>query len=64
MDGYQIAARLRAHAHLGAVRLIALSGYGSERDRARSRAAGFDDHLVKPAEIGVLESILASLPAA
>lgn len=64
MDGYQVATRLRANPELGGVRVIALSGYGSDRDRARSRAAGFDDHLVKPAEVGVLESILASLPVA
>ncbi len=62
MDGYQVATRLRANPELDDVRVIALSGYGTDQDRARSRAAGFDDHLVKPAEIGLLESILASLP--
>lgn len=64
MDGYQVATRLRANPELEKVRVVALSGYGSDQDRARSRAAGFDDHLVKPAEVGMLESILASLPAA
>ena len=63
MDGYQVVTRLRAHPELSGVRVVALSGYGSDQDRDRSRAAGFDDHLVKPAEVGVLESILASLPA-
>ena len=63
MDGYQVATRLRANPDLDDVRVIALSGYGTDLDRARSRAAGFDDHLVKPAEIGLVESILASLPA-
>jgi len=62
MDGYQVATRLRANPELDDVRVIALSGYGSDLDRARSRAAGFDDHLVKPAKIGLVESILASLP--
>jgi CheY-like chemotaxis protein len=64
MDGYQVATRLRANPEMEKVRVVALSGYGSDQDRARSRAAGFDDHLVKPAEVGVLESVLASLPAA
>ncbi|HEV7671388.1 MAG TPA: ATP-binding protein [Thermoanaerobaculia bacterium] len=60
MDGYQVATRLRSNPELSDVRVIALSGYGTDQDRARSRAAGFDDHLVKPAEIGMLESILSS----
>jgi len=64
MDGYQVATRLRANPEMDKVRVVALSGYGSDQDRARSRAAGFDEHLLKPAEVGVLESILASLPPA
>ena len=48
MDGYELAARLRAQAGAAAPILIALSGYGQESDRARSEAAGFAVHLVKP----------------
>ncbi|HEV7668962.1 MAG TPA: ATP-binding protein [Thermoanaerobaculia bacterium] len=64
MNGYEVATRLRADARFRDVRIIALSGYGSEQDQARSRAAGFDAHLLKPAELSHLESILASLPHA
>ena len=61
MNGYEIATQLRSDARFRDARVIALSGYGSEQDRARSQAAGFDAHLVKPVELGLLESALASL---
>ena len=41
--------------------LIALSGWGQEDDRRRAREAGFDHHLIKPADIGALQSLLATL---
>jgi CheY-like chemotaxis protein len=50
MDGYELAACLRQIPGLAAVRIIAVTGYGQEKDRARSRAAGFHAHLVKPAD--------------
>jgi signal transduction histidine kinase len=56
MDGYQLGSALRA-SH--AVRLIAVTGYGLERDRAQSRAAGFEAHLPKPVDMTVLERLLA-----
>jgi PAS domain S-box-containing protein len=49
LDGYEVARRLRAEPGGATVTLIALTGYGSPEDRERSRAAGFDRHLVKPA---------------
>ncbi len=52
MDGYELGARLRALSK--GCRLIALTGYGQREDRERSRAAGFDAHLVKPVEIQTL----------
>jgi signal transduction histidine kinase/CheY-like chemotaxis protein len=59
MDGYELAVRLRAQRAGGnGLRLIALSGYGQERDRARSMGAGFDAHLVKPIDLGRLEALL------
>jgi CheY-like chemotaxis protein len=64
MSGYDVARALRAEPGLSATRLIALTGYGSEEDRRESRAAGFDDHLVKPVDFDRLERILARLPAA
>src|SRR5205085_3377929 len=48
MDGYELAARLRADAELGTLRLVAITGYGQENDKTRAREAGFDEHLVKP----------------
>ena len=39
--------------------MIALTGWGQENDRARGRDAGFDHHLVKPADIAALEALLA-----
>ena len=50
MDGYEVARRLRAAARVGEVVLVALTGYGQEEDRRRSREAGFDRHLVKPVD--------------
>jgi signal transduction histidine kinase/CheY-like chemotaxis protein len=61
MDGYELARALRQHANgAGAPRLVALSGYGLESDRARSAAAGFADHLVKPVELARLERVLSA----
>jgi CheY-like chemotaxis protein/anti-sigma regulatory factor (Ser/Thr protein kinase) len=50
IDGYEVAERLRELPGLRHAMLIALTGYGSERDRERAHAAGFDLHLVKPAD--------------
>ncbi len=49
MDGYEVAKQIRKEAGGQDVTLIALTGYGFPEDRERSRAAGFDQHLVKPA---------------
>ena len=60
MDGYAVARRLRQTPGLGGVVLVAMTGYGDDEDRQRSRAAGFDHHLVKPAEPEAVEAILRS----
>jgi PAS domain S-box-containing protein len=60
MDGYEVAARLRAAGHTRAA-LVALTGYGRENDVRRSRDAGFDYHLVKPVDFAQLERITADL---
>jgi len=62
MSGYEVARRLRADPKLTGTTLIALTGYGSARDRHESRAAGFDGHLVKPIDFDALEHIIQSLP--
>jgi CheY-like chemotaxis protein len=49
LDGWQVARRLRDGCGESAPLLVAVTVYGSERDRTRSREAGFDCHLVKPA---------------
>ncbi len=61
MDGHEVARRIRRDPALRNVTLIAVTGWGQEEDRRRSRAAGFDHHLIKPADIDTLRTILASL---
>lgn len=58
IDGYEIARCLRASNAVPGLRLIALTGYGQTQDRERARAAGFDGHLLKPADIGTLQQLL------
>jgi signal transduction histidine kinase/DNA-binding response OmpR family regulator len=59
MDGYEVAERLRAEVKLDGALLAALTGYGQEDDRRRSRAAGIDVHLVKPVDLEALQAMLA-----
>jgi len=61
MDGYEAARRLRQIPGCEHVILIALTGWGQESDREKTRLAGFDHHLVKPVEPGMLRSLLAEL---
>jgi len=61
MSGFELAPRLRGE--LGPqARLVALTGYGSDDDRRRTHAAGFDAHLVKPVDLDALRGILADSP--
>jgi PAS domain S-box-containing protein len=61
MDGYEVARRLRRQPGMEKVVLIALTGWGQEEDRRRSREAGFDRHVVKPVEPEVLNALLISV---
>jgi len=61
MDGYEVAKHLRQTPELKEMRLIAITGYGQQSDRQRSREAGFDEHMVKPVEWQKLEELLTSL---
>lgn len=61
MDGYEVARRLRQQPGLETVVLVALTGWGQKEDRRRTAEAGFNHHLVKPAEPKVIESLLADL---
>jgi signal transduction histidine kinase/ActR/RegA family two-component response regulator len=60
MDGYEVARRMRANPALDDAFLVALTGYGQQRDRERAAEAGFDHHLVKPVNIDRLEDLLRS----
>jgi CheY-like chemotaxis protein len=61
MDGFEVARRVRERADFNNVVLIALTGWGQPEDRHRARTAGFDHHLVKPADITALQSLLISV---
>jgi signal transduction histidine kinase len=61
MDGYEVGRRLRQDAGTGGPVLVALTGYGQEEDRKRSRDSGFAHHLTKPFEAAALERLLAEL---
>ena len=61
MDGFEVAKRIRRQLELGDVVLVALTGYGQEADQHRSKEAGFDHHLVKPADFGKVKEILATV---
>jgi CheY-like chemotaxis protein len=58
MDGYELASRLRDQSGGRDVRLIAITGYGQERDRATSKAAGFAEHVVKPVDLERLGELI------
>ena len=62
MDGYELARRLRADPTTCDAVLIALTGYGQEEDRARSKSSGLEYHLVKPVDPQSLMQLIASLP--
>ncbi|OAJ59452.1 hypothetical protein A6V36_27835 [Paraburkholderia ginsengiterrae] len=60
MNGYEVARRLRAMQDLTGALLIAISGYSGEEHLQRCLEAGFDCHLVKPADLGQLDALIAS----
>jgi CheY-like chemotaxis protein len=60
MDGWEAAKRMRAQPGNDAIRLVALTGWGQDGDRDKTRAAGFDQHLVKPADPEALRVLLES----
>jgi signal transduction histidine kinase len=61
IDGYELARRIRLLALSPRPRLVALTGYGQAEDKQRAKAAGFDQHLVKPLEFPTLRKTLAAL---
>jgi PAS domain S-box-containing protein len=61
LDGYEVAKRMRQQPGLRNAVLVAMTGYGQASDRQRSHDAGFDHHLVKPADFGKVQQILATI---
>ena len=57
MNGYEVAKRLREEPGGAAMLIVAVTGYGQEEDRRRSKAAGFDEHLLKPPSMDVLQTL-------
>ena len=63
LNGYEVCRRIREQPWGKDLLLVALTGWGTEEDRNRSREAGFNAHLVKPVDYAVLMQVLVSLPA-
>lgn len=59
MDGYEVAERLRREATVRDCLIIAISGYGQESDRQKSREAGMDHHMTKPIDLDALIGLLS-----
>ena len=64
MNGYQVAQRIRSSPMCESIVLVALTGWGQAQDLARAKAAGFDHHLVKPAEPDAVRSLITSIGSA
>ncbi len=61
MDGYEVARRIHEQAEFRDISLIALTGWSQEQNRRDSKMAGFDHHLIKPADVNALQALLVSL---
>ena len=59
IDGYEVARRLRNNPATSRLRLVAVTGYGTQEDRRSALAAGFDEHLAKPVEFTSLQALLS-----
>ena len=62
MDGFEAARRIRETPGCETALLVALTGWGQDSDRQRTRDAGFDKHLVKPVDAKALSALLANTP--
>jgi two-component system CheB/CheR fusion protein len=62
MNGFDLAEEFRRRPWFEGCMLIAVTGWGQEKDRARSRAARFDHHLVKPVDQATIQALLAGAP--
>jgi CheY-like chemotaxis protein len=62
LNGYEACERIRLQEGGARAVIVALTGWGGEEDKERARSAGFDRHLVKPIDPGMLEELVAELP--
>jgi PAS domain S-box-containing protein len=62
LNGYDAARRIREQRQDQRLVIVAMTGWGQEEDKRKSKEAGFDQHLVKPVDPGLLEELLASAP--
>ena len=60
MDGYEVARRLRSLPAGKNIKLVAMTGFGSEKDQRRARQAGFDVHLIKPVSYDQLARLFSA----
>jgi signal transduction histidine kinase/ActR/RegA family two-component response regulator len=63
MDGNEVARRIRQQPEFNDIKLIALTGWGQEKDRQRSKESGFDHHLTKPVNFHDLTDLITSIQA-
>ncbi len=61
LDGYEVARMLRGQFGWDKLRIVAVTAYGQQSDRDRSRQAGFDAHVVKPVSMELVRSILGTM---
>jgi CheY-like chemotaxis protein len=61
LDGYEVARMLRGQFGWDKLRIVAVTAYGQQSDRDRSRQAGFDAHVVKPVSLDLVRSILETM---
>ncbi len=59
LSGYEVAKQLRHDPAFSRTALVAVTGYGQDEDRRRSREAGFDHHLTKPVDPSTLQALVA-----
>ncbi len=64
MSGYDVARAIRSDANMDDIWLVALSGYGQQKDRQHSKEAGFDAHLTKPVDLAAIDAVLGQFRAA
>jgi CheY-like chemotaxis protein len=60
LSGCEVARRIREQQGGAKILLVAVTGWGQDEDRRRSKEAGFDEHMTKPLELTALKKLLAA----